>query len=390
MADDQKPYPEAPPIPANTDFPTGLDVWVRGTGNYNNYRIPALLVTKKGTLLAFCEGRSEGDTSDIDMLVKRSEDGGATWSEEKIIWGDPGNVSGNPCPVVDEDTGTIWFPMTWNHIEDHQPKIMDGTAKYSRLPYMTCSTDDGLTWAPAENIAKETKHPDWRWYGTGPGVGIQLKRGPCSGRLVIPCNHSAVYPYNPEGYGCHIMYSDDHGGTWKYGAAVEGIAECQAAELTDGRILLHGRNQGPAALHKKGFTYGLDGGLVWSPLRFDPNLTEPKCQSSLIRYTWPEDGGKSRLLFSNPAGTVLGGAGKFWREKLVVRLSYDEGTKWSVSKLLDPRPSGYSCLTVLPDGDIACLYEAGEERYADRDNCGLAFRRFSLKWLTDGEDSFKR
>ena len=384
---DDKPYPQAPDIPDNTDAPPFVNVWDRGSGAYRNYRIPSLLVTKSGALLAFCEGRSGGDTSDVDILVKRSDDGGVSWSEGTVVWGDPGNVSGNPCPVLDEETGTIWMPMTWNHVDDPQPLVMAGTAKYSRLPYMTCSTDDGRTWAPAKNIAEETKHPDWRWYGTGPGVGIQLKRGPHKGRLVTPCNHSAVYPYNQEGYGCHIMYSDDHGTTWKYGAAIEGIAESQVAELIDGRILLHGRNQGPAGLHQKGFAYGLEGGLVWSPLRFDPNLTEPQCQSSLMRYSWPEEGGRSRLVFANPAGTVRGGSGTYFeREKFVVRLSYDEGTTWPVTKLLDHRPSGYSCLAALPGGDIGCLYEAGEESSVDRDGCGLAFTRFSLEWLTDRKD----
>ena len=386
---ESKPYPEAPPVPTNTDFPPATAVWTCGEGKYRNYRIPALLVTTKGTLLAFCEGRSGADTSEIDLLVKRSEDGGRTWGPELIVWAGEGHTSGNPCPVLDRETGTIWMGMTWNHIEDDQGKVMEGTAKHSRLPHVTYSRDDGRSWAPARNVAQTCKHTAWRWYATGPGIGIQLQRGPHKGRLIIPCNHSALYPHYEEGYAGHVMYSDDHGESWKYGSAVLGFSETQVVELSDGRLLLHGRNQGPQGLHKKIVTYGLEGGTVWAPPWFEPQLTEPKCQSSLIRYSWPEDesrGRRSRILFANPAGTVLGGAGKFWREKLVVRLSYDEGQTWPVAKMLDPRPSGYSCLAVLPDGEIGCLYEAGDERYADRPGCALTFKRFSIEWLTDGED----
>ena len=363
-------------------------VFVSGHDGYHTYSIPALIVTGKKTLLAFCEGRRiRGyDTDDIDLLVKRSEDGGRTWSDQQVVWGDEGNTSGNPCPVVDEETGSIWVGMTWNHIEDTGEKVRAGTSRFSRLPYITHSTDDGRTWAKARNIAKETKHPEWRWYATGPGVGIQLKRGPHKGRLIIPCNHSAVYPYNPEGFACHVMYSDDHGETWKYGAAIEGIGESQVVELVDGQVLLHGRNHGPKGAHKKGIAHGLEGGLVWSPLRFDENLVEPVCQSSLVRYSWPENGGKSRLLFSNPTGTVPRRVSKymFCREKLTVRLSYDEGKTWPVAKLLEEGSSAYSCLAALPDGDIACLHQGGNgaKRYVEK----IVFKRFSLEWLTNGKD----
>ena len=368
--------------------PQETDVFVSGQDGYHVYRIPALIVTAEKALLAFCEGRriTGYDTDDIDLLVKRSEDGGDTWSEQQVAWSDDGNTCGNPCPVVDEETGAIWLGGTWNHIDDPQETVMTGAASFSRLPHITHSTDDGRTWAKARNISKETKHPEWRWYATGPGVGIQLKRGPHQGRLVIPCNHSALYPYNQEGYSCHVIYSDDHGETWQYGGVIEGIGECQVAELPDGRLLLHGRNHGPKGMHQKGIAYGLEGGLVWSPLRFDPQLIEPVCQSSLIRYTWPDDGDKSRLLFSNPTNTVprVGNKHMYRRKKLTVRLSYDEGATWPVAKLIEPGSSAYSCLTALPNGDIACLHEGGGgvERYLERIVC----KRFSLEWLTDGQD----
>ena len=374
------------------EYPEEIDVFVSGQDGYHTYRIPALIVTAEKTLLAFCEGRriTGGDTDDIDVLVKRSIDGGDSWSEQQVVWGDAGNTCGNPCPVVDEATGDIWLGGTWNHIDEPLETVIAGTARFSRQPHITHSTDDGRTWAKASNISKATKHPEWRWYATGPGVGIQLKHGPNQGRLVIPCHHSVPYPDNPEGYCGHILYSDDHGQTWQNGGVIEGVNECQVAELTDGRLLLHGRHHDPQGMHQKGVAYSVDGGLAWSPLQFHPQLIEPVCQSSLIRYSWPEDGDKSRLLFSNPVNTVPRIVNKYMyrRRKLTVRLSYDEGETWPVAKLLEDGSSAYSCLTALPNGDIACLHEGGGgvEKYRKRIVC----KRFSLEWLTDGQDRHPR
>ena len=104
----------AGPASAEDIFRTVL--WESGQDGYHTYRIPAITVTRKGTLLAFCEGRNKGlgDSGDIDMLVKRSEDGGRTWSDQRVVWDDAANTCGNPCPVVDAKTGTVWLLMTWN------------------------------------------------------------------------------------------------------------------------------------------------------------------------------------------------------------------------------------------------------------------------------------
>ena len=143
-------------------------------------------------------------------------------------------------------------------------------------------------------------------------------------------------------------------------------------------------------MHQKGVSYSVDGGLLWSPLQFHPQLIEPVCQSSLIRYSWPEAGDQSRLLFSNPVNTVPRIVNKhmYRRRKLTVRLSYDEGETWPVAKLLEDGSSAYSCLTALPNGDIACLHEGGGgvERYRER----IVLKRFPLEWLTDGQDRHPR
>jgi len=345
-------------------------LFVQGQGGYNNYRIPALLTTQAGTLLAFCEGREGGDSSDIDLLVRRSEDGGRTWTPKQVVWDQGRNVCGNPCPVQDRDTGIIWLLLTWNDSTDSGKKLHNGTAKDTRRVYVCSSENDGRTWSEPIEITATTKKKNWWWYATGPGVGIQLRQGSHKGRLVIPCDHT-----DKNGHASHIIYSDDHGKRWQLGGSVYGgCNECQVVELADGRLMLNMRMQRNSQ-GKRGIATSKDGGETWSKFKLDQTLIEPVCQASFLRYTLASNNGKNRLLFSNPASATN-------RVNMTVRLSYDEGRTWPVSKLLHDGPSAYSCLAVLPDGDIGCLYEGGETRYGE-----IVFARFSLEWLTDGKDS---
>jgi sialidase-1 len=344
-------------------------LFVKGVGGYNIYRIPSLLTTQSGTLLAFCEGREAGDSSDIDLLLRRSQDGGETWSRKQVVWDQGKNVCGNPCPVQDRDTGIIWLLLTWNSSSDSGGALHKGTGKDTRRVYVCSSTDDGLTWSAPVEITETTKKKHWWWYATGPGVGIQLEQGPHKGRLVIPCDHTSK-----DGHGSHVMYSDDHGETWQLGGSVMGGAnECQVVELADGTLMLNMRIQ-KGSQGKRGIATSRDGGQTWSELELDPTLIEPVCQASFLRYSPALSSGKNRLLFSNPASTA-------GRVNMTVRISYDEGKTWPVSKLLHDGPSAYSCLAIMPDGDIGCLYEGGEVRYGE-----IVFEKFSLEWLTDGKD----
>jgi sialidase-1 len=332
-----------------------IDVYVHGTDGYHTYRIPSLLVTTKGTLLAFCEGRriSRSDTGDIDMLVKRSEDGGKTWGKQQVIWDDGENTCGNPCPVVDQATGVIWLLMTWNLGPDREDAIIMQKSRDNRRVYICHSDDDGLTWSKPEDITAATKKPEWTWYATGPGVGIQLQHGARTGRLVIPCDNSLAG--EPRKYQSHVIYSDDHGATWRVGGTVPDlhVNECQIVELHDGRLMLNMRNY----LYKgnddkmRAVSYSSDQGITWSkPLR-DPELPEPICQASLITYC-EKVGEKPILLFSNPARNDR-------RTTMTVKASFDEGDTWPKSMVLYDGPAAYSCLAVLNDGLIGCLYEAG-------------------------------
>jgi sialidase-1 len=356
--------------------PQFVRAFVSGTDGYHTYRIPALLVGRDGTLLAFCEGRknSRSDTGDIDLLVKRSRDGGKTWGPQQVVWDDAANTCGNPCPVLDRTTGVIWLTMTWNHGQDNEREIKDGTGRDTRRVFVCSSKDDGRTWSVPREMTATAKRPAWRWYATGPGVGIQLERGPWKGRLLIPCDHSvALTEQDPLGYNSHVIYSDDHGQSWRLGGVISpAVNECQVVELVDGVLMMNMRNYDRSRT-TRAVASSADGGATWSPVRHDPTLVEPVCQASFLRYTTRPPENHNRLLFANPAHAETGR-----RRDLTIRMSYDEGQTWPVRRILWAGPAAYCSLAVLPGARVACLFEAGDQQPYER----ITFACFDRGWLT--------
>jgi len=337
-------------------------LWQSGQGGYHTYRIPALLVTGAGTVLAFCEGRKHHshDTGDIDLLMKRSQDNGKTWSPAQIIWDDGTNTCGNPCPILDRTTGVIWLLLTWNDGRDREPEIINGKSRDTRRVFLTSSQDDGATWALPQEITEEVKPARWTWYATGPGAGIQLERGPAAGRLIAPCDHIEK---ESKAYYSHVIYSDDHGATWQLGGRTPQpfVNECQAAELEDGRLMLNMRNYDRSHRLRQ-IAFSSDAGRTWHDQQFQSELIEPICQASLRRYRWTRNGEKGILLFSNPASDSS-------RTNMTLRASNDDGKTWPVFYRLHAGPSAYSDLAVLADGRIACLYEAGAKSPYETISC---------------------
>lgn len=358
-----------------------------GKEGYHTCKIPALVVSKKGTVLAFCEGRkyTGRDADKIDILLKRSFDEGKTWQDKQIIVAEDGMTCGNPCPVMDQSNGTIWLPFCKNLRYNGRPSdrlIAEG--KDPRTVWITKSTDDGATWAEPKEISQDVKDPSWTWYATGPGHGIQLKNG----SMVIPCNHVVGKNFNvDEQDPCHshIIYSDDHGASWKIGGIVdEGTNESTVVQTGDGSLYINSRNVNHSKEYKssikRAYAWSEDNGITFSKVGRDETLVEPICQASLVRFTDKTRYEKNRILFSNPANGE-----KHKREKLTVRISYDECQTWTVSKLLNEGPSAYSDLTIAPDMTICCLYERGKKFYSEK----LTLARFNLQWLSDGADKLQ-
>jgi sialidase-1 len=234
--------------------------------------------------------------------------------------------------------------MTWNRGDDPEPKINDGSSHDTRRVFVCRSTDDGLTWTRPEEITGTTKKPDWTWYATGPGNGIQVTKGPRKGRLVVPCDHNTTIANE---HFSHAIYSDDHGTTWQLGGTVpcDKANECTVAELPDGTLMLNMRN-GDRQKRSRLVATSPDGGLTWSQATPDTSLPEPICQASLIALD------DSRLLFSNP-GTAEG------RTHLTLRASDDQGKSWATTRILSTGPSAYSSLVQVDEDTVACLYENG-------------------------------
>lgn len=341
---------------------TQLDVFVAGQDGYNTFRIPSLLVTPRGTVLAFCEGRkdSRGDSGNIDLVLRRSTDGGSTWGPLQVIADDGPHTMGNPCPVFDRQTGTVWLLMTRNNGQDKEPQILDGTSQESRSVWTMTSTDEGRSWSPRAEITAQVKRPDWTWYATGPGVSIQLE----SGRLVVPCDHFVAKSKVSRS---HVIYSDDHGATWKIGGvAGERVNECQVVELRDRSLLINMRHHPARRNEGRAISTSRDGGLTWTPPGIDMTLIEPGCQASLIALKDEQGRASNRLLFSNPASSK--------REMMTVRLSEDGGRRWPRAQVLHAGPAAYSCLAKLAGESAGCLYERGERGPYEK----ITFARFDL------------
>jgi sialidase-1 len=338
-------------------------IFKSGTEGYSTFRIPAIVTTNSGKILAFAEGRVNGssDTGNIDLVMRSSGDGGKTWSLIKMIWNDGENVCGNPAPVVDRETGVIHLLMTWNLGEDHERDIIDEKSKDTRRIFLTSSDDEGENWSTPNEITSSVKKENWTWYATGPCHGIQLKYGSSKNRLIIPCDHIEA---GTKKYYSHIIYSDDHGKTWRLGGSTpqDQVNECTVAELPDGKLLLNMRNYDRTQKSRK-ISFSHDGGLNWSAIQPDTALIEPICQASLIYQKK-----NKKLWFLNPANENS-------RTNMTLKSSVDFGKTWKIEKVLHLGPSAYSDLTLIKKNTLGCLFEGGNLSPYE----GIVFITFEIK-----------
>ena len=323
------------------------DVFVPRSDGYPAIRIPSLITTKAGTLLAFAEGRQGGDHSQNDIIFKRSEDLGETWSDVQVVK-ESGKLSLNNPQAVVLDSGRVLLMYQQSKLGEFKAKPGFGEDAY--VTFTQFSDDDGETWSDPVDVTRQTKRPKHvTSVASGPGVGIVLRRGKHKGRILMPFNQGPFGDWR-----VYAAYSDDGGESWAMGEVPEedgkGHAnEVQFVELSDGSVMLNARSQGKGNTKHRKIAISEDGGVTWSKLEDDPTLIEPTCQASILRYSWPEDG-KSRIVFCNPATQKS-------RSNGVLRVSEDEGKTWGWSKEIYAGGFAYSCLSKMSDGKVGVLFE---------------------------------
>ena len=328
-----------------------------GEAAYFCFRIPALVTTNRGTVLAFAEARRTdcSDSDAIDLVVKRTDDGGKTWSGLRVLFSDGKRSVNQPAPIYDRQTGVLWLVF----------------CKDNQQVFVTHSDDDGVSWSEPREITAQTKDPDWKYVASGPGHGIQLSNGRL---LVAGWGDASPGPVSwPPAWGeiefTFAIFSDDHGATWQHGRPMyENLTEeGMVAETSDHRVYmalrsLHGKR-------RRAHAWSDDGGSSWSRIQFDDGLPEPPAHGSIIRVTGKRVTGK-RFLFANPASDRD-------RIRLTVRMSEDDCQTWPIARILYEGSSAYSDLAVAGDGSMLCLFEA--EHYSK-----MILARFDVKELIEG------
>jgi sialidase-1 len=384
-----------------------IDLFEAGKAGYALYRIPGMVVTRQGTVLAYCEARKSdrGDWGPIDVVMRRSTDGGKTWEPmRKIVHVEgelplnplaaaqnldrPGdNTVNNPVAIVDHETGAVHFLYC--------------------LEYMRCfsmrSDDDGLTWTEPVEITQvfEGFRPSYAWkvLATGPSHAVQLTHGPHRGRLVVPVWLSlgtGGHAHRPSV--AATIYSDDHGKTWQHGEiAVPDTPEfvfpneTVIVQRADGSVMLNTRSESKS--HRRIVTISPDGATNWSRPQFDQQLLEPICMAGIVRVRLPDHDRPGLIAFSNPhnlgraGGREVPGASRD-RRNVSIKLSDDEGKTWSASRTLEEGFSGYSDLAALPDGTLLCFYERGStDGKSQYRTSRLTVARLSEQWVRAGNEA---
>ena len=342
---------------------------------YQSFRIPSLVRTPNGALVAFAEGRvhSSVDYGDIDLVYKRSSDGGRTWSALRSVVRSGTGTWGNPTAVVDDRTGWIWLFMSWNPPD----KSLTGEGRTKRITrwgdrrvYLASSGDSGLTWTAPRNLTRTLVPRGYTWDAVGPGVGIQTRSGPKPGRLVVPALGRNIY-------------SDNHGRSWKYQRIPRGTSEGAIVEMQDGTLVRNDRGVSPT-WRRAPRRWVSRGSIEEGFSRFQPDYTlvDARVQGSILRFP----GGRSRILFLNPASTTQ-------RCRMRIRISYDDGHTWPIGRALHDGPDapssceqdkgGYSSLTAISPTKIGALVEINDKSRALQRR-SIEFHAVNLGWLLQG------
>ncbi|KDN18128.1 sialidase family protein [Amycolatopsis rifamycinica] len=339
-------------------------VFTKNTEGHDCYRIPTIVKADNGDLLAFAEGRNDGasfcnDLGKIDLVMKRSTDGGKTWGALNTVITSFGDVKGNPAPIVIPGSNRIVLLSTMQCFTNPD---------CGRIPRVSISEDNGKTWGAPKTLTTELGFPTAPgWLATGPSHGIVLTRGAHAGRLVAGMSYSNIGA---------LVYSDDKGSTWHLGATDRPASgamnpqEISVTELNDGRIYAAARNQandGDRCLadgtNNRAFAISSDGGATFSSkFAFATDLVTPVVEGSTARMSATDTGGKyNRIVFAAPSVCDR-------RKELRIHSSFDEGANWTGtagSLLVWGQDASYSDMVQLSQSSVGVLFEAGPELHAN-------------------------
>jgi len=346
---------------AAAPFFSQTDVFREGDNSVHTFRIPALIETQKGLLIAVADARHDSDRDlpgDISLVMRRSFDAGKNWEAAKTIQKVKEGGVGDASLLLDRSTGRVWCFFNYG-----PPGIGFMTAKPGAKTGPTTlqlhaihSDDDGATWSEAVDLTPQVKEPSWQGMFATSGTDAQTISGRFLVPLVVRDGKGIIHSLN--------AYSDDHGKTWKHGEPIaDGTDESHNVELKDGVILQNMRNGTHRAVARS-----QDGGITFGPVSHDPALIDPSCNAGITSYHQDRD---NILIFTNAASTH--------RENLTVKLSYDSAQTWPVARTIYSGPAGYSTVIPLRDGSIGVLYERGGTHPDER----ITFARFNLTWVTE-------
>ncbi|MHA1793243.1 MAG: sialidase family protein [Promethearchaeota archaeon] len=398
-----------------------VDLFKAGQGNVSCYRIPAIVLTKRGTLIAFCEARKRScnDWAHSAIMARRCIDPVNHFNE----WSPP---------FVVKESRRLIEPRSWSEMieagkyademgldqesEDFIPKVDVVTNNpvpiadlekdivhliycehYDQVFY-TFSEDDGLTWSDSRDITGVLEQfrdkYDWTVIASGPGQGLQLKHGPFKGRLIVPfwiaSNKNDPSAHAPSQVA--IIYSDDNGASWNAGDFVPftilNPSETKAIQLDNGKVLINSRNteaKNPAnPIQSRAISLSDDGAHDWSEYEFDKSLPEPICMGSLVRLASTHENGESRVVFTLPDSISENPGDPAPRVKLTAWLSLDDCASWPIKRVINPGPSAYSDLAADTNNQlIYCLHERGDATIKSSPYQMLSVVKFNLNWLLE-------
>jgi sialidase-1 len=375
QANPQEVRPEVQALAA-TQVHDQVKLFDGGTDGYHSFRIPSLIRTTNGTLIAFAEGRMSNnkDYGNINVVYKRSTNNGATWSAMGEVVGVGPGTWGNPTAVVDQSNGRVWLFMSWND-GDHNQFGTDGFQKIDawgdRKVYVSYSDNHGASWSDPDDLTATLLPPSSKWDAIGPGVGIQKNKVGATGRLIIPAIGRNIY-------------SDDHGQTWSYQLLPAGTSEGTVLEKLNGGLIRNDRPVGAQWELSKRRRVAVGTINSFPSWASHDELLDPACQASVLRYT----DNPNRIMFLNSASTET-------RTKMRVRISYDEGVTWPISRrvfdnLTDQQAKeqgkgGYSSMAKTADNMVGALIEINENTSSSStSNRSIEFHKFNLSWILNG------